>query len=158
SERRQVHAALADATEPQLDPDRRAWHRAQAASTPDEDVAAELERCATRAQARGGSAAVAAFLERAAALSPESKQRGQRLLPAAAAKREAGDLEAAPALLDDVEPDALDELGRVRVELLRAQIAAEQWRADDAGRLFMTAAGRLESFDPELARETYLEA
>jgi DNA-binding CsgD family transcriptional regulator len=158
SERRQVHAALADATEPQLDPDRRAWHRAQAASTPDEDVAAELERCATRAQARGGSAAVAAFLERAAALSPESVQRAQRLLTAAAAKREAGDLEAALALLDDVEPDALDELGRVRVDLLRAQIAAEQWRADDAGRLFMTAAGRLESLDPELARETYLEA
>ncbi|HWX09720.1 MAG TPA: AAA family ATPase, partial [Gaiellaceae bacterium] len=158
SERREVHAALADATGPELDPDRRAWHRAQAASTPDEDVAAELERCATRAQARGGSAAVAAFLERAAALTPESMHRAQRLLTAAAAKREAGDLEAALALLDDVEPDALDELGRVRVDLLRAQIAAEQWRADDAGRLFMDAARRLESLDPDLARETYLEA
>jgi DNA-binding CsgD family transcriptional regulator len=158
SERREVHAALAEATEPQLDPDRRAWHRAQAASTPDEDVAGELERCATRAQARGGPAAVAAFLERAAALSPESMHRAQRLLTAAAAKREAGDLEAALGLLDDVEPDALDDLGRVRVDLLRAQIASEQWRGGDAGRLFMAAARRLESLDAELARETYLEA
>src|SRR5579864_4211124 len=158
SERREAHAALAEATEPELDPDRRAWHKAQAASIPDEDVAAELERCAARAQARGGSAAVAAFLERAAALSPESMHRAQRLFTAAAAKREAGDLEAALGLLDNVQPEALNELGRVRVDLLRAQIAAEQWRAGDAGRLFMTAAGQLETLDPELARETYLEA
>ena len=158
SERREAHAALAEATEPELDPDRRAWHKAQAASIPDEDVAAELERCAARAQARGGSAAVAAFLERAAALSPESMRRAQRLVAAAAAKREAGGLEAALELLDGVEPAALDELGRVRADLLRAQIAAEQWRAGDAGRLFMTAARRLESLDPDLARETYLEA
>jgi DNA-binding CsgD family transcriptional regulator len=158
SERRAAHAALADATEPELDPDRRAWHRAQAASLPDEDVAAELERCAARAQARGGSSAVAAFLERAAELSPESTYRAQRLLAAAAAKREAGDLEAALGLLDRVEPAVLEELGSVRVDLLRAQIASEQWRAADAGRLFMDAARRLESLDPELARETYLEA
>jgi AAA ATPase-like protein len=158
AERREVHAALADATEPELDPDRRAWHRAQAASLPDEDVAAELERSAARAQARGGFAAVAAFLERAAELSPESAHRAQRLLAAAAAKREAGDLDAALGLLGGLESDALDELGRVRVDLLRAQIASEQWRADDAGRLFMGAARRLESLDPELARETYLEA
>ena len=158
SERREAHAALAEATEPEFDPDRRAWHRAQAASIPDEDVAAELERCAARAQARGGSSAVAAFLERAAELSPKSMHRAQRLLAAAAAKREAGDLGAALELLDAVEPAALDELGRVRVDLLRGQIASEQWRAGDAGRLFMSAAGRLESLDPELARETYLEA
>jgi DNA-binding CsgD family transcriptional regulator len=158
AERREVHAALADATSPELDPDRRAWHRAQAASLPDEDVAAELERSAARAQARGGLAAVAAFLERAAELSPESAHRARRLLAAAAAKREAGDLDAALGLLDGLEPDALDELGRVRVDLLRAQIASEQWRAADAGQLFMDAARRLESLDPELARETYLEA
>ena len=139
-------------------PDRRAWHRAQAAVTPDEDVAAELERSAGRAQARGGLAAAAAFLERAAALTPEPAHRAQRLLAAAAAKRDAGDLEAALGLLDGVETGVLDELGRARVDLLRAQIALEQRRGGDAGRLFLSAASRLEPLDPELARETYLEA
>jgi DNA-binding CsgD family transcriptional regulator len=157
-ERRAVHRALADATDPVIDPDRRAWHRAQAASMPDEDVAAELERSAGRAQARGGLAAVAAFLERAAALTPEPAQRAQRLLVAAAAKRDAGDLEAALGLLADVEAGVLDELGRARADLLRAQIASEQRRGGDAGRLFLSAASRLEPLDPELARETYLEA
>jgi DNA-binding CsgD family transcriptional regulator len=158
SERREAHRALADATDPQLDPDRRAWHRAQAASMPDEDIAAELERSAGRAQARGGLAAVAAFLERAAALTPESTHRAQRLLAAAAAKRDAGDLEAALGLLEGVEAGVLDELGRARVDLLGAQIASEQRRGADAGRLFLSAASRLEPLDPELARETYLEA
>ena len=157
SERREAHSALAEATDPELDPDRRAWHRAQATSAPDEDVAAELERSAARAQTRGGLAAVAAFLERAAALSPAT-HRAERLFAAAAAKRDAGDLEAALGLLDRVEMDAIDELGGVRVDLLRGQIASEQWRSQDAGRLFMGAASRLESLDPDLARETYLEA
>ena len=157
-ERREVHRALAEATDPEVDPDRRAWHRAQATSTPDEDVAAELERSAGRAQARGGLAAVAAFLERAAALTPESTHRAQRLLAAAGAKRDAGDLEAALGLLAGVEEGVLDELGRARVDLLRAQIALEQRRGGDAGRLFLSAASRLEPLDPELARETYLEA
>ena len=158
NERREVHRALADATDPELDPDRHAWHRAQAASAPDERVATELERSAGRAQARGGLAAVAAFLERAAALTPKSKTRAQRLLAAAEAKRDAGDLEAALGLLAGIEASVLDELERARVDLLRAQIASEQRRGDDAGRLFMSAASRLEPLDPELARETYLEA
>jgi DNA-binding CsgD family transcriptional regulator len=157
-ERRAVHRALAEATDPQTDPDRRAWHRAQAASMPDEDVAAELERSAGRAQARGGLAAVAAFLERAAALTPEPMQRAQRLLAAAGAQRDAGDLEAALGLLLDVEAEVLDDLGRAQVDLLRGQIALEQRRGRDAGRLFMSAAKRLEPIDPELARETYLDA
>ncbi len=158
NERRAAHGALADATDPELDPDRRVWHRAQAASAPDEEVAAELERSAGRAQARGGLAAVAAFLERAAALTPESKHRARRLLAAADAKRDAGDLEAALGLLAGIESSVLDELEVARVDLLRAQIASEQRRGDDAGRLFMSAASRLELLDPELARETYLEA
>ena len=158
NERREVHRALADATDPEVDPDRRAWHRAQAAASPDENVAAELERSAGRAQARGGLAAVAAFLDRAAALTPESTHRAQRLLAAAAAKRDAGDLEAALGLLVGVEAGALDELGHARVDLLRAQIALEQRRGGDAGRLFLSAASQLEPLDPELARETYLEA
>jgi DNA-binding CsgD family transcriptional regulator len=158
TERRAVHRALAQATDPEIDPDRRAWHRAQAASMPDEDVAAELERSAGRAQARGGLAAVAAFLERAAALTPQPPHRAQRLLAAAAAKRDAGALEAALGLLAGVEAGLLDELGQARVELLRGQIALEQRRGAEAGRLFLSAAGRLEPLDPELARETYLEA
>jgi DNA-binding CsgD family transcriptional regulator len=125
---------------------------------PDEDVAAELERSAGRAQARGGLAAGAAFLERAATLTPEPKHHAQRLLAAAGAKRDAGDLEAALGLLVDVEAGVLDELGRARVDLLRAQIALEQRRGRDAGRLFLSAAKRLEPLDPELARETYLDA
>jgi DNA-binding CsgD family transcriptional regulator len=157
-ERRAVHRALAEATDPEVDPDRRAWHQAQAASRPDEVVAAELERSAGRAQARGGLAAVAAFLERAAALTPEPTHRAQRLLAAAGASRDAGDLEAALELLVDIEAGVLDELGRARIDLLRAQIALEQRRGGDAGRLFMSAAKRLEPIDPELARETYLDA
>ena len=158
NERREIHRALAEATDPKLDPDRRAWHRAQAAAGPDEDVAVELERSATRAQARGGVAAVAAFLERAAALTPEPTHRARRLLAAAAAKRDAGDLEAALGLLGRIEAGTLDELGEARIDLLRAQIASEQRRGDDAGRLFLAAASRLERLDPELTRETYLEA
>ena len=157
-DRRAVHRALAQATDPQVDPDHRAWHRAQAASTPDENVAAELERSGGRAQARGGLAAVAAFLERAAALTPEPAHRAQRLLAAAGAKRDAGDLEAALGLLAGVEAGLLDELGRAHVDLLRGQIALEQRRGAEAGRLFLSAARRLEPLDPELARETYLEA
>ena len=125
---------------------------------PDEGLAEELERSAGRAQARGGLAAVAAFLERAAALTPDPARRAQRLLAAAGAKRDAGALEAALGLLAGVEDRVLDELGRARADLLRGQIALEQRRGGDAGRLFLTAARRLEPLDPERARETYLEA
>jgi DNA-binding CsgD family transcriptional regulator len=157
-ERRAVHLALAQATDPQVDPDRRAWHRAHAASLPDEDVAAELERSAGRAQARGGLAAVAAFLECAAGLTPEPTRRAQRVVAAAAAKRDAGDLEAALGLLSTVDPAVLDEGARARVDLLHGEIALEQRRGSEAGRLFLSAARRLEPLDPGLARETYLEA
>jgi DNA-binding CsgD family transcriptional regulator len=157
-ERRAVHRALAQATDPEIDPDRRAWHRAQAVSMPDENVAAELERSAGRAQARGGLAAVAAFLERAAALTPQPAHRAQRLLAAACANRDAGAPEAALGLLAGVETGLLDELGRARVDLLRGQIASEQRRGGEAGRLLLSAARLLEPLDLELARETYLEA
>jgi DNA-binding CsgD family transcriptional regulator len=157
-ERREVHRDLADATDAQVDSDRRAWHLAEAASGPDEDVAAELERAAGRAQARGGLAAAAAFLERAATLTPDPSRRAQRLLAAAGAKRDSGELEAALGLLDAVEAGPLDELGSARIELWRARIALEQLSGADAGHLLVLAARRLEQLDPELSSEAYLDA
>jgi DNA-binding CsgD family transcriptional regulator len=158
NERREAHRALADATDPQLDPDRRAWHRAQAASVPDEELAAELERSAARAQARGGFAAAAAFLERAAALTPDPVRRAQRALVAARTKFRAGALDDALALLSSTEVDALDELERARVELLRAQIAFASTHGSDAPILLLRAARRLGPLSRTLACETYLEA
>jgi DNA-binding CsgD family transcriptional regulator len=159
NERRQAHRALAEATDPEVDPDRRAWHRAQATATPDEDVAAELEHSAARAQARGGLAAAAAFLERAVALSPEPSRRAQRALAAAQTKFEAGALDDALGLLQTAESDtAVDDRVRARVHLLRAQIAFASRRGSDAAPLLLAAARELELVDPSLARATYLEA
>ena len=107
SERRAVHHALAEATDPELDPDRRAWHRAKAAPKPDEEVAAELEESASRAQARGGFAAAAAFLDRASALTPDESRRSGRALAAAQAKLQAGALEDALRLLATAEAGPL---------------------------------------------------
>jgi DNA-binding CsgD family transcriptional regulator len=158
-ERRDVHRALAEATDPLIDPDRRAWHRAQAAATPDEDVAAELEHSAARAQARGGLAAAAAFLERAVALSPEPSRRAQRALAAGQTKFEAGALDDALSLLQTAESGtAVDDLVRAQVHLLRAQIAFASRRGSDAAPLLLAAARELEVVDPSLARATYLEA
>jgi DNA-binding CsgD family transcriptional regulator len=158
TERREAHRVLAEVTDPEVDPDRRAWHRAQAASGPDEEVARELERSAGRAQARGGLAAAAAFLDRAATLTPQPGPRAHRLLAAAGAKRDAGALDPALGLLVAVEAQPLDGLQRARVDLLRGQIAVEQRRPEDAGRLLASAAARFEPLDADLARETYLEA
>jgi DNA-binding CsgD family transcriptional regulator len=153
-----VHAALAQATDPEVDPDRRAWHRARAAPGPDEDVAAELERSAGRAQTRGGPAAAAAFLERAAELTPDPARRAPRALAAAEAKHQSGALGAALELLATVPAGALDDLERARVDLLRAQIAFALSRGRDAPRLLLEAAKRLEPLDVARARETHLEA
>jgi DNA-binding CsgD family transcriptional regulator len=157
-QRQDVHRALAEVTDPQDDPDRRAWHRAQAAAGPDEDVAGELERSAGRAQARGGLAAAASFLERAALLTPEPVRRAQRLLAAARAKYAAGALDAALGLLVAVEAGPPDLLRTAEVEHLRGQIAGQQRRSGDGARLLLSAARRLEPLDAALARETYLEA
>jgi len=157
-ERQEVHRALAAVTDPELDPDRRAWHRAHAAPGPDEDVASELERSAGRAQARGGLAAAAAFLERAAMLTPEPARRARRLLAAARATRDAGAQEAALGLLVAVEAGPLDALSAAEVERLRGQIAFDQGRGGDAARLLLSAARRLEPLNADLARETHLEA
>jgi DNA-binding CsgD family transcriptional regulator len=157
-ELRTVHSALAEATDPDVDPDRRAWHRANAAPGPDEDVASEAERSADRAQARGGLGAAAAFLERAAALSPDPTRRSVRALAAAQATYQAGLPDAALGLLATARAGPLDELHAARVDLVRAQIAFVVSRGRDAPPLLLKAARRLEPLDLALARETYLEA
>jgi DNA-binding CsgD family transcriptional regulator len=156
--RREVHRALAEATDPELDPDRRAWHHAQASTGPDEDVASELERSASRAQARGGLAAAAAFLERSAALTLEPGRRAKRALAAARANAQGGAHDAALELLALAEAGPLDELERAQGALLRGQIAFASNRGREAPPLLLKAARRLEPLDAGLARETYLEA
>ena len=157
-QRSEAHRALAEATDAQLDPDRRAWHLAESIGGPDEDVAAELERASGRAQARGGWAAAAAFLERAAALTPEAARRARRALAAAESKLEAGALDDALTLLATAEAGALGELERARVDLVRAQIAFVSSRGSDASPLLLKAARRLEPLDVALSRETYRDA
>ena len=157
-ERRAAHQALAEATDPEVDPDRRAWHRAHGALAPDEDVAAELELSAGRAQARGGLAAAAAFLERAATLTPEPGRRAQRALAAARAKRLAGLPHAALTLLATAAAGPLDELDSAMLQRLRGQIALDLGRGGEAAPLLLDAAKRLESLDAALARETHIEA
>ena len=157
-DRSDVHRALAEATDPEIDPDRRAWHRAQAAFMPDEDVAAELERSAARAQARGGFAAAAAFLERSSALTPEAARRAGRALAAAQATQEAGALDEALTLVTNAEAGPLDESQRAHVDVLRARISFAADRGSEAPRLLLRAARRLEALDVRQAREIYLDA
>jgi DNA-binding CsgD family transcriptional regulator len=156
--RRRVHRALAEATNAEIDPDRRAWHLAESTAGPDEEVAAELERSAGRAGARGGLAAAGAFLERAVALTPGSPRRAKRALAAAQAKVQAGAFDDASGLLSVAEAGPLDELGRAQVDLLRAQVALAQNRGSDAPPLLLRAARRLEPLDARLARATYRDA
>jgi DNA-binding CsgD family transcriptional regulator len=157
-ERQRVHRALAEATDPAVDPDRRAWHQAQAAAGPDEDVAAELERSAGRAQARGGLAAAAAFLERATALTPDPARRAGRALAAAQAKHYAGALDAALGLLAAAGAGPPDPLRAAQAEHLRGQIAFDQQRGTTAPQLLLGAARLLGPLNPSLAREAHLEA
>lgn len=157
-EHRRAHDVLAAATDPQADPDRRAWHRAQSVLGTDEEAAAELERSADRALARGGFCAAAAFLERATDLTPEPAHRARRALDAANAKHCAGAPEAALALLDSLDAGLLDALQRARLELLRAQITFHLTQGSEVPRMLLGAARMLAPLDPSLARETYLQA
>jgi DNA-binding CsgD family transcriptional regulator len=157
-DRRAAHAALAAVTDPGVDPDRRAWHRAHATAGPDEAVAAELIDSAGRALRRGGVAASAAFWQRAVALTPDAGERASRALAAAEAKYAAGDFEAAQALLVTAEVGPLGELGHAHLQRMRAQIAFALRRGSDAPPLLLRAAQRLQPLDAELARQTYLEA
>ena len=157
-ERREVHAALGDATDLQRDADRRAWHRANAAPGPDEEVAEELERSAGRARARGGLAAAAAFLERATVLSVGSPRRTERALAAASAKIKAGEFAAARDLLSVAESGSPDDFQQARIDLMEAELALLTNRGSDAPSLLLKAARRLESIDADLSRATYLQA
>ena len=157
-DRRRVHRALADATVDEIDPDRRAWHRARAALGRDEEVAAELERSAARAQARGGVAAAAAFLQRSAELTVDPARRAERSLAAAQTSFRAGAFDAALRLAAAAEPGPLDGFQRARVDLVRGRVAFASGHGIDAARRLLNAARQLEPFDPELARETYLVA
>ena len=158
AERQRLHAALAQVTDAQVDPDRRAWHRAMAAAAPDEEVAAELERSAGRAQTRGGLAAAAAFLGRAALLTADPARQAGRALAAAQASLQAGVFGTALELLATAESGPLDEFARARVDVLRGQIAFASGLGSDAPPLLFKAAKRLEPIDLDLARETYLSA
>jgi len=158
TEIQEAHRALAEVTDPVADPDRRAWHRAQAAPGPDEDVAVELENSAGRAQARGGLAAAAAFLERAALLTSDPARYAERALAAAQAKLQAGAFGEALELLVAAEAGPLDAFQRARVDLLRGQIAFASGLGRDAPPLLLQAARRLEPLNLDLARETCLSA
>jgi DNA-binding CsgD family transcriptional regulator len=157
ADRQQAHAALAEATDP-ADPDRRAWHRAQAATGPDEEVAAKLEQSAGRAQARGGMAAAAAFLERAVALTVDPARRTQRTLAAAQASVQAGAFGKALELVTAAEAGPLDESQGARADWLRGQIAFASGPGGDAPLLLLKAAKRLEPLSLDLARQTYVDA
>jgi DNA-binding CsgD family transcriptional regulator len=157
-DRRQVHGALAQVTDAQHDPDRHAWHGAHAAAGPDEQVAAELEGSAGRAQARGGLAATAAFLERATVLTLDPEKRAKRALAAASAQVQAGGFDAARDLLSIAEALAPSDFQQARIEQIQAQLAFATARGSDAPKLLLKAAQRLDSIDAGLARATYLQA
>ena len=158
ADRQDIHGALAEVTDPQTDPDRRAWHRAQAVPGPDEEVAAELEHSAGRAQARGGLAAAAAFLERSAVLTVDPARYAERALAAALASVQAGAFDKALELLVTAQAGPLDEFASARVDLLRGQIAFASGLGPDAPALLLRSASRLEPLDVELARQAYLDA
>ena len=156
--RRHAHAALAAVSDPGADPDRRAWHLAEAAAEPDEQVAAELEQSAGRAQARGGLAAAAAFLERAVTLTPDPGRRAERTLEAAQVNVQAGAFSKARDLLATAEAGPLDEFQAARADLLRGRVAFASGLGSDAPPLLLKAAKRLEPLNLDLARETYVDA
>ena len=156
--RRQAHQALAAATNPELDPDRRAWHLAAASVGPDEEVAAELERAAERARARGGWASVAALLERSAELTPDVRGRAERELAAAQAKLVAGDPARARELLGIATPGLNNPRSRAEARRLEGEICLGTGRLGESSAILLEATRGFVSLDPRLARDTLLEA
>ncbi|NUW39590.1 AAA family ATPase [Nonomuraea rhodomycinica] len=158
-DRRRAHEALAAVTDPAADPDRLAWHRAEASTGPDEEVAAELERSAARAQARGGVAAAAAFLERSAALTLTPDLRTERVLAAAQAKLSVGAYDVAAELLTAAETAPLDQRQRARIDLLHGKLSFARRRGGEGPTTYLlSAAARLADLDPAWSRACYLDA
>jgi DNA-binding CsgD family transcriptional regulator/tetratricopeptide (TPR) repeat protein len=157
-ERQAIHRALAAATDPETEPDRHAWHRAHGASEPDERLAAELEHCAGQARARGGVSATAALLHHAVRLTPDPGTHARRALAAARAQTAAGAFDAALGLVASAVAGPLDEFGHAQAALLRARIAFAMRRDNEAPRMLLDAARRLEPLDPVRAHDGYLEA
>jgi DNA-binding CsgD family transcriptional regulator len=158
AERRGAHQALAMVTDPEADPDRRAWHLAEAADGPDEQVAAELERSADRARGRGGWGSGAAFLERAAALTPDEEHRARRMLAAAENRLAAGEAPAARALLGLAAPRLADVLARARARRLEGQSLYAAGQMPEATSVLLDAARMVQPFETRLARDTLLDA
>src|SRR5262249_23107042 len=158
ADRRRVHRALADATDALADPDRRAWHRARAVSGQDEEVAAELELSAGRAQARAGLAAAAAFLTRATELTPLPEVRTRRALAAALPDVRAGAFEGTRPLLTIAGDGPVNDLQRAQIALVSAQMAFASSRGNEATLLLLAAAQRLQPLNLQLTRQTYLDA
>ncbi|GAB3204315.1 helix-turn-helix transcriptional regulator [Nocardia tengchongensis] len=157
-ERRAVNAALADALDAEAEPERRLWHLAAATIGTDEEVAAALHNAAGRARARGGVAAAASFLQRAAELTADARKRTERTLEAAQAHLDAGHYDKALGLAAAAEATAVDDLQRARADLMRGLTGRAARSGSDAPVALVQAARRLESLDPRLARDTYLDA
>ncbi|HEV3354073.1 MAG TPA: AAA family ATPase [Acidimicrobiales bacterium] len=158
ADRQAAHRALAGVTDAADYPDRRSWHLAKSTAGPDEGVAAELERAATRARERGGLTAAAAFVERAATLSTDPTRRLERMVMAAEGHLQAGSLERGLGLLAAVDTQRLDPSWSGRVWLLRGLIAFVAGDGAAAVKLLVDAGQRLETFDVSMAREAYLQA
>ncbi len=158
SDRQRVHAALAEVSDPTLDADRRAWHRALAAPGPDEELAVELERSADRAQLRGGIAASGAFLERATELTADPGRRARRALAAAEVRQLSGSVVRTLRLISQADAGSLPDLERARVHLVRGRAAFGSGHGRDAPSLLLAAAHELEPLDPVAARDAYMAA
>ena len=157
SARRLIHSVLATVTDQVKDADRYAWHRASSVIDVDGDVADELEAAAGRAKARGGYAATAAFLTRAADLTPDSPIRIRRLLSAAEATVTAGEPEAARYHLELIKGQLHEPLDRARTELVHAMVLYAS--GQDSAATFLGAAREfLTGGDAHAARSVLLEA
>ena len=157
-ERKRTHQVLSELFDPELDLERHAWHRAQAATGPDDDIAAELDRAAQAALAHGCLAGAGQYLQRAVTLTVDPAQRTQRALVAAEGKIRAGDFASATELLVLADDGSTDDLQQAQIDLMRAQLAYVTQRGNDAPQLLLQAANRLGPVDAALSRSTYLDA